>query len=83
MNSVARNAVTQGAEGRLRRANASIANRALELLGKELGMFVERSENRNVNYAISPEMLARGMARQARQARPLAKLLFSGLLRGR
>ena len=37
-------------------ANGSVANRALELLGKELGMFVEHSENRNVNYIVSPEM---------------------------
>ena len=36
--------------------NGSVANRALELLGKELGMFVEHSENRNVNYTVSPEM---------------------------
>lgn len=33
------------------------ANRALELLGKELGMFVDRSENvnQNVSYVISGE----------------------------
>lgn len=33
----------------------SIANRALELLGKELGMFVERTQNENVNtnYVVS------------------------------
>lgn len=33
--------------------DAAAANRALELLGKELGMFVERSENLNTNYNIS------------------------------
>lgn len=33
----------------------SVANRALELLGKELGMFIERTENQNVNtnYVVS------------------------------
>lgn len=35
--------------------DGSVANRALELLGKELGMFVERTENLNTNYAISDE----------------------------
>lgn len=35
--------------------NAAVANRALELLGKELGMFVDRSENYNINYDIHPE----------------------------
>jgi phage terminase small subunit len=35
--------------------DGATANRALELLGKELGMFVERVENTNVNYAISGE----------------------------
>lgn len=34
----------------------SVANRALELLGKELGMFVERSENVNKNYAVSGDL---------------------------
>lgn len=35
----------------------SVANRALELLGKELGMFVDRTENQNVNtnYVVSGE----------------------------
>jgi phage terminase small subunit len=33
--------------------DVSGANRALELLGKELGMFIERSENLNTNYNIS------------------------------
>ena len=33
--------------------DGSVANRALELLGKELGMFIDRSENVNANYAIS------------------------------
>lgn len=35
--------------------DGSVANRALELLGKELGMFVERTENLNTNYAVSDE----------------------------
>jgi len=36
------------------------ANKALELLGKELGMFVDRSENvnQNVSYVISGEPVA-------------------------
>lgn len=35
----------------------SVANRALELLGKEMGMFVERTQNENVNttYVVSGE----------------------------
>jgi phage terminase small subunit len=33
----------------------SVANRALELLGKELGMFVERTESVNTNYVVSGE----------------------------
>jgi hypothetical protein len=33
--------------------DVSGANRALELLGKELGMFIERSESVNTNYNIS------------------------------
>jgi hypothetical protein len=33
--------------------DGSVANRALELLGKECGMFVDRTENRNVTYGIS------------------------------
>lgn len=35
----------------------SVANRALELLGKELGMFVERTQNENVNtnYVVSSD----------------------------
>jgi phage terminase small subunit len=39
------------------RYEGSVANRALELLGKELGMFVDRTENMNVNtsYVVSGE----------------------------
>jgi hypothetical protein len=44
-----------GAEGRLRRERLR-REPSLELLGKELGMFVEHSENRNVNYTVSPEI---------------------------
>lgn len=39
------------------RYDGSVANKALELLGKEVGMFVERSENVNTNYNISDEPL--------------------------
>lgn len=38
--------------------DGSVANKALELLGKELGMFVDRSENVNHNYEISDEPLS-------------------------
>lgn len=34
------------------RYEGSVANRALELLGKELGMFIDRSENVNVNHVV-------------------------------
>ena len=62
-------------------ANGSVANRALELLGKELGMFVEHSENRNVNYIVSPEMPPEEW--EAKYCEPLAsaKLLISRRLR--
>ena len=66
--------------------DGSVANRALELLGKELGMFVEHSENRNVNYTISPEMAgddARGIGSRILQAVASAKLLISGPYRER
>jgi phage terminase small subunit len=39
------------------RYDGAVANKALELLGKEIGMFVERSENVNTNYNISDEPL--------------------------
>jgi hypothetical protein len=48
----------------LKRAKASekfdggTANRACELLGKELGMFVDKSENRNVNYGITDQPMS-------------------------
>lgn len=35
--------------------DGSVANKALELLGKEIGMFVDRSESTNTNYNISDE----------------------------
>ena len=37
--------------------NGTVANKSLELLGKELGMFIERSENINLNKDISAEPL--------------------------
>lgn len=37
--------------------DGSVANRALELLGKEIGMFIDRSENYNVNNVIRSEPL--------------------------
>ena len=42
------------AEVTMRDANA--ANRALELVGKELGMFIDRSENTNKNFELSSDM---------------------------
>ncbi|SEC70796.1 hypothetical protein SAMN05444161_1674 [Rhizobiales bacterium GAS191] len=39
------------------RYDGSVANRALELIGKELGMFVERNENATVQHVISDEPL--------------------------
>lgn len=33
------------------------SNRALELLGKEIGMFVDRSENVNINHDVSDQPL--------------------------
>jgi phage terminase small subunit len=39
------------------RYDGKVAIRALELLGKELGMFVERSESSDVQYVISDEPL--------------------------
>jgi len=36
-------------------ANGAVANRALELLGKELGMFIERAEVKQT-FAVSPEL---------------------------
>ena len=39
------------------RYDGNVANRGLELLGKELGMFVDRSENVNINHEISDEPL--------------------------
>lgn len=38
--------------------DGSVANRALELIGKELGMFVERTENLNVHRDITDEPLS-------------------------
>ncbi|TPM37041.1 hypothetical protein [Mesorhizobium sp. B2-3-2] len=38
-------------------SNPSASNKALELLGKEIGMFIDRSENVNHNYEISDEPL--------------------------
>jgi phage terminase small subunit len=39
------------------RYDGNVANRALELLGKELGMFVDRSENVNINHDVSDQPL--------------------------
>ena len=36
-------------------SNPAASNKALELIGKELGMFVDRSENINTNYTISAD----------------------------
>jgi phage terminase small subunit len=34
----------------------SVANRALELIGKELGMFVDRTENVNIEHVVSDDL---------------------------
>lgn len=36
-------------------ANPNASNKALELIGKELGMFVDRTENTNINVDVSDE----------------------------
>lgn len=41
------------------RYEGQVVNRALELLGKEIGMFVERAETQNVTYVVSDEPLSR------------------------
>lgn len=38
-------------------SNPSASNKALELIGKEIGMFVDRTENLNTNYNISDQPL--------------------------
>ncbi len=48
----------KGKPTRLYRADVAGALRALELIGKELGMFVARSENQTRNYVISGEPLS-------------------------
>ncbi len=40
------------------RHEGSVANRALELLGKELGLFVEKSESVNTHHVISGEPIS-------------------------
>jgi hypothetical protein len=39
------------------RYEGSVANRALELIGKELGLFVDRSESVNTHHVVSDEPL--------------------------
>ena len=41
-------------------ANPNASNKALELIGKELGMFVERSENVNLNVDVTDEPATEG-----------------------
>lgn len=48
--------VTQGQATGEYRYDGGVANKALELLGKEIGMFVDRSENVNVNHAVSGDL---------------------------
>lgn len=54
----ARPVMCDGEESGEFRYEGSVANRALELLGKELGMFVDRSENVHVVQEISAEPLS-------------------------
>lgn len=41
-------------------SNPSASNKALELIGKELGMFVERTENININHDVTDEPASEG-----------------------
>lgn len=36
-------------------ANPNASNKALELIGKEIGMFVDRTENININHDVTDE----------------------------
>lgn len=47
---------TGGKETGEYRYDGAVANRALELIGKELGMFIERSENVNVNHVVRDDL---------------------------
>src|SRR5580704_2378787 len=51
------------------RYEGSVANRALELLGKELGLFVERSESVNTHHVVSGEPITEAKWEE-RYARP-------------
>jgi phage terminase small subunit len=55
--------------------NGNVACRALELLGKEVGMFVDRTETRNVNYGISDQPMTpeEWIKKYSSDATPLAK----------
>ena len=55
--------------------NGNVACRALELLGKEVGMFVDRTETRNVNYGISDQPMTpeEWIKKYSPDAAPLAK----------
>jgi phage terminase small subunit len=55
--------------------NGNVACRALELLGKEVGMFVDRTETRNVNYGISDQPMTpeEWIKKYSPDAMPLAK----------
>lgn len=37
------------------RCDGAVANRALELPGKEIGMFVDRAEVKNINFDVSDD----------------------------
>ena len=79
------------------RYDGSVVNRALELLGKELGLFRERQENSDLCHVISDQPLSeeewekrysapdhRGVAAPARPAEGAGRLLARrGVLRGR
>jgi len=55
--------------------DGNVACRALELLGREIGMFVDRSESRNVNYNISDQPMSpeEWIKKYSPDATPLAK----------
>lgn len=41
-------------------ANPNASNKALELIGKEIGMFVDRTENININHDVTDEPASEG-----------------------
>ena len=53
------------------RYEGSVANRALELIGKELGLFVDRSESVNTHHVVSGEPITEAKWEERYARRPL------------